>query len=184
MVSEVPQPEQELDETVAGSHPRAVDDVARTAASGDGAASGVLERGTLLDENFEVVELLGRGAMGAVYLVKHRALGKESAAKVVARAGGLDPAAVARLRNEARMASAIDHENIVGVTHLGTLPDGSVFVVMERLRGEDLRARMAGAVRIPRWPRVRSRRAPTVAARTVAVFRSMSTTCAHDRRCR
>lgn len=142
MASKVPQPERELDETVAGSHPRAVDDVARTAASGDGGPSGVLERGTLLDENFEVVELLGRGAMGAVYLVKHRALGKEFAAKVVARAGGLDPAAVARLRNEARMASAIDHENIVGVTHLGTLLDGSVFVVMERLRGEDLRARM------------------------------------------
>jgi serine/threonine-protein kinase len=142
VASKVPQSERELDETVAGSHPRAVDDVARTAVSGDGAANGVLERGTLLDENFEVVELLGRGAMGAVYLVKHRALGKEFAAKVVARAGGLDPAAVARLRNEARMASAIDHENIVGVTHLGTLPDGSVFVVMERLRGEDLRARM------------------------------------------
>jgi serine/threonine-protein kinase len=142
VASKVPQSQPELDETVAGSHPRAVDDVVRTAASGDGTVSGVLERGTLLDENFEVVELLGRGAMGAVYLVKHRALGKEFAAKVVARAGGLDPAAVARLRNEARMASAIDHENIVGVTHLGTLPDGSVFVVMERLRGEDLRARM------------------------------------------
>jgi serine/threonine-protein kinase len=143
VASKTPQSRPELDETVAGSHPRAVDDVARTAAvSGEGATSGVLERGTLLDESFEVVELLGRGAMGAVYLVKHRALGKEFAAKVVARTGGLDPAAVARLRNEARMASAIDHENIVGVTHLGTLPDGSVFVVMERLRGEDLRARM------------------------------------------
>jgi serine/threonine-protein kinase len=142
VASKVPQPEAELDETVAGSHPRPVDDVARTAAAATGAVEGVLERGTQLDEHFVVEELLGRGAMGAVYLVKHRALGKEFAAKVVARAGGLDPAAVARLRNEARMASAIDHENIVGVTHLGTLADGSVFVVMERLRGEDLRARM------------------------------------------
>lgn len=142
MASKAPHTEPELDETVAGSHPRPVDDVARTADVGAGSAHGVLERGTLLDESFVVEELLGRGAMGAVYLVRHRALGKEFAAKVVARVGGLDPAAVARLRNEARMASAIDHENIVGVTHLGTLADGSVFVVMERLRGEDLRARM------------------------------------------
>ncbi|MBX3247751.1 MAG: serine/threonine protein kinase, partial [Myxococcales bacterium] len=117
-------------------------EVGETLRASPGAGGAFLPHGSWLDKSYRVKDLLGRGAMGAVYLVEHVELGKEFAAKVVAGAHGLDPAAITRLRNEARMASSIDHENIVGVSHLGTLPDGSVFVVMERLRGEDLRARM------------------------------------------
>ncbi|MCB9593446.1 MAG: protein kinase [Sandaracinaceae bacterium] len=99
-----------------------------------------LARGTLLEGTYRVEALLGKGAMGAVYLVEHVGLQTKFAAKVVA-GSGMDAAGMARLRNEARMASGIDHENIVRVTHLGHTENGNVFVVMERLHGEDLRAR-------------------------------------------
>lgn len=128
---------------VAGSHPRPVLDagVAETLRASPGIGGAWLAPGALLEGTYRVIELLGKGAMGAVYLVEHVALGKRFAAKVVAGTASLDAAAVQRLRNEARMASAIDHEHIVGVSHLGTTEDGHVFVVMELLRGEDLRAR-------------------------------------------
>jgi serine/threonine protein kinase len=97
--------------------------------------------GTLLNGTYRVEECIGRGAMGAVYLVTHTGLDKKFAAKVVSGKFGAEPAALARLRNEARAASAIEHENIVNVTDLGQA-DGNLFVVMELLRGQDLRARL------------------------------------------
>ncbi|MCC7535108.1 MAG: serine/threonine protein kinase [Deltaproteobacteria bacterium] len=101
-----------------------------------------LVEGTVLQGTYKVMGLLGRGAMGAVYLVEHIGLGKQFAAKVVDGDRALDASAVARLRNEARITSAIEHENIVNVTHFGQTDDGRVFIVMELLRGQDLRKRM------------------------------------------
>jgi serine/threonine-protein kinase len=101
--------------------------------------------GTILDEVYKVEKPIGRGAMGAVYLVTHQRLGRRFAAKVVSDYGAgsnRDSDAGQRLRNEARVASAIQHENIVDVTHLGQTPDGALFIVMELLEGSDLRARM------------------------------------------
>ncbi|MBX3268647.1 MAG: serine/threonine protein kinase [Sandaracinaceae bacterium] len=136
------------DDDVGASHARGngrrsdADEMAQTLrASGPGASGTHLAPGALLEGTYRVEELLGKGAMGAVYLVEHIALGTKFAAKIVAGTGGLDAASIARLRNEARMASAIDHDHIVRVTHLGTTESGNVFVVMERLHGEDLRAR-------------------------------------------
>jgi serine/threonine-protein kinase len=108
-------------------------------------APSELAVGTILDEVYKVEKLIGRGAMGAVYLVTHQRLGRRFAAKVVSDYGSgsnRDSDAGQRLRNEARVASQIQHENIVDVTHLGQTPDGALFIVMELLEGNDLRARM------------------------------------------
>ena len=99
--------------------------------------------GTVLEGVYEVKGLLGAGAMGMVYLVEHVGLGKEFALKMVDGTKGLDAQAIARLRNEARVASAVDHENVVSLTHIGQATDRNVFIVMERLRGEDLADRLA-----------------------------------------
>lgn len=85
--------------------------------------------------------------MGTVYEVEHESLGRRFAAKVLTPVLTLDEGAVRRLQNEARAASAIDHDNIVDVTHLGRSDDGLVYVVMELLRGRDLGARLAEARR-------------------------------------
>jgi len=108
----------------------------------DEEVEGELRPGQILGEHYRVEKRIGRGAMGAVYVVEHLGLGKRFAAKVVSAARASDANAVRRLRSEARTLSAIEHENIVTVTHLGQTGDGRLFVVMELLEGEDLGSRM------------------------------------------
>lgn len=103
---------------------------------------GELAPGQIIGEHYKVDRRIGAGAMGSVYVVEHLGLGKRFAVKVVAAAKASDTGAVTRLRNEARTLSAVDHENIVGVTHLGQTGDGRLFVVMELLEGEDLGERL------------------------------------------
>jgi len=100
-----------------------------------------LRKGSILGGVYRVQRRLGQGGMGTVYVVEHTELGRRFAAKVVSKK--LHEKAIARLLNEARVTSAIDHENIVDVVNLGREDDGSVFVIMELLRGEDLGNRLA-----------------------------------------
>jgi serine/threonine protein kinase len=109
---------------------------------GSGRHSIELAEGTLLDGAYKVIKRIGGGAMGTVYLVEHQQLGRRFAAKVVASAHSADLEIIARLRNEARVASSIQHENIVDVTHLGRTAEGALFIVMELLQGCDLRHRL------------------------------------------
>ena len=97
--------------------------------------------GDLLGKNYEVAELIGRGGMGAVYRATHKGLHRDFAVKVVS-VHGHSPDAARRLVQEARTASAIDHENIVDVTDLGHTKEGLVYVGMELLKGRDLAERL------------------------------------------
>jgi serine/threonine-protein kinase len=103
-------------------------------------SDALLAPGTMLPPSYRVERVLGRGGMGVVYLVEHVDLERRFAAKVVAK--GVNEDHLARLRKEARVASAIRHPNIVDVVHLGRREDGSFFVVMEFLEGEDLGTRI------------------------------------------
>ena len=76
--------------------------------------------------------------MGAVYEGRHTVLGRAVAVKVLLEKFHDKTELVARLLQEARLASAIGHENIVDVTDFGTTADGRAFVVMEFLEGESL----------------------------------------------
>lgn len=108
-------------------------------------SEAVLASGDMLGSTYRVIEKLGAGAMGSVWLVEHVELGRQFAAKVVAASKRYDATAIERLKREARTASSIDHDNIVYVTDLGRTERGSIYVVMELLRGEDLRARLERA---------------------------------------
>ena len=101
-----------------------------------------LKPGTEVD-GYRVLKKLGAGAMGAVYLVEDPHLAKRFALKVLAPALAADPAAVRRFFIEARAASQIEHQNIIGVFRLGQLPDGRHYLVMEYLDGESLADRLA-----------------------------------------
>ena len=81
--------------------------------------------------------------MGAVYEAKHTLIGKRVAVKVLLEKFHAKSDFVARLLQEARLASSIGHENIVDVTDFGTTDDGRSFVVMEFLDGESLAAARA-----------------------------------------
>ncbi len=85
----------------------------------------------LIGTPYEIVETLGRGGMGTVYLARDQDLDREVAFKVV------DGEAERTLR-EARILARLEHPGIVPVHDVGTLPDGRVFYVMKRVRGRRL----------------------------------------------
>ena len=76
--------------------------------------------------------------MGAVYEARHTIISKRVAVKVLLEKFLTKSDFVARLLQEARLASAIGHEHIVDVTDFGTTDDGRAFVAMEFLDGESL----------------------------------------------
>ncbi|HUS63433.1 MAG TPA: serine/threonine-protein kinase, partial [Kofleriaceae bacterium] len=98
--------------------------------------------GRTLGKNYRVIEPIGAGGMGIVYLVEHLTLKKRFAAKVLSADLASNPEAIARFEVEAHAASKLEHDNIVNVIDYGKSDDGAVFLVMELLRGKTLQARM------------------------------------------
>jgi eukaryotic-like serine/threonine-protein kinase len=96
--------------------------------------------GQHLAGRYEVVRKIGEGGMGAVYEARHLKIDKRVAVKVLLDKYAQKADVVARLEQEARLASAIGHENIVDITDFGETDDGRTFVVMEFLEGESLGA--------------------------------------------
>ncbi len=94
--------------------------------------------GVTLVDRYQIVRRIGEGGMGAVYEARHTVIGKRVAVKVLLEKFLEKTELVARLLQEARLASSIGHENIVDVTDFGTTSDGRSFVVMEFLDGESL----------------------------------------------
>jgi predicted Ser/Thr protein kinase len=92
--------------------------------------------------HFEVVTTLGRGGMGVVYLAEDTSLHRRVALKVLPAATAGDPERRRRLLREARASAAVRHPNIATVHEVGEA-DGRIFLAMEHVEGESLRARLA-----------------------------------------
>ncbi|HET8542200.1 MAG TPA: serine/threonine-protein kinase [Anaeromyxobacter sp.] len=101
------------------------------------AAGEPIEVGSALG-NYELVDLLGKGAMGRVFRGRHVLLGREVAIKVLNPDLAARPEIVDRFFREARVVNDIDHENIVEVTDFVEAP-GVAYLVMELLDGTSLR---------------------------------------------
>jgi len=86
---------------------------------------------------FEIVEFLGRGGMGAVYKARQASLGRFVAIKVLPRAFSRDTSFVERFGREGRAAAAVRHPHIVDIHAVGT-DRGFQYIAMEFVEGESL----------------------------------------------
>ena len=92
--------------------------------------------------NYRILDQLGEGGMGIVYLGRHEALGHRVAVKVLQHELSRNAEMVRRFFNEAQAASAIRSPGIVQVFDFGTTADGRAYFVMELLEGQSLAARL------------------------------------------
>ena len=91
---------------------------------------------------FRLISLLGAGGMGAVYLAEDTRLGRRAAIKVLPPSFTKNQAQVGRFQQEARVASALNHPNIITVYDINEA-DGTRYIATEYIEGETLRARIA-----------------------------------------
>lgn len=86
---------------------------------------------------YEILRLLGQGAMGEVYLAKDPVLGREVAIKTIKPGGTFGEEVWARFRHEARVVGGLNHPNVVTVFDFGE-DEGVHYLVMEFVPGQDL----------------------------------------------
>jgi serine/threonine-protein kinase len=105
--------------------------------------------GRTIGGKYVVRNVLGEGGMGTVFEAEHLTIGRSVAVKVLHPTQARKKDAVRRFHQEARAAGAIGHPNICEVYDLGTLDDGSPYLVMEKLVGETLADRIASEGGLP-----------------------------------
>ena len=93
--------------------------------------------GRVIDGRYRVQARIGQGGMGAVYRVEHVAMGKLAAMKMLHPSLSQETEVVLRFRREAEAVSRLSHPNTVQVFDFGET-HGSLYLVMELVRGEDL----------------------------------------------
>jgi hypothetical protein len=94
--------------------------------------------GTVLDERYYLVEKLGEGGMGEVYLGEHVLTHRRCAVKVVSRTLAADPEAFGRFVREATNAGRISHPHVATIYDFGKSDEGLLYLAMEYVDGEPL----------------------------------------------
>src|SRR5262245_23184363 len=88
--------------------------------------------------SYRLMERLGEGGMGEVFLAVHEHLERRVALKLLHADRSRDAHHVERFVREALIANKVRHENVVDVTDLQFLPDGRPYVIMEYIEGGTL----------------------------------------------
>ncbi len=91
--------------------------------------------------HFKILEKIGAGGMGEVYLAEDTKLDREVALKFLPLNLKSDPELQARFRQEAKAAAALNHPNIVTVHEIGEF-EGQTYIAMEHVEGDTLRTRL------------------------------------------
>ncbi|HEY9182429.1 MAG TPA: serine/threonine-protein kinase, partial [Gammaproteobacteria bacterium] len=92
--------------------------------------------------HYRILDELGRGGMGVVYLAEDIRLGRRAALKFLPADTSSDDQATQRFIQEARTASALDHPNVCTIYETGEAQDGRLFIAMAYYEGETLEQRL------------------------------------------
>ena len=95
---------------------------------------------TVLDGQYQIEALLGKGGMGAVYSARHILLGDRVAIKILPPEVRTNAEWLRRFRREGQAARRFRHPNAVTVYDLRTAADGTIYMVMEYVEGHTLDA--------------------------------------------
>jgi eukaryotic-like serine/threonine-protein kinase len=102
----------------------------------------VLTRGTVI-EHYRIIEKIGAGGMGEVYLAEDTKLNRNVALKFLSPHLCQDEACRQRFEREAQAAAKLDHPNIVTVYEVGEF-QGRPFFAMQHIEGQSLRELIKG----------------------------------------
>jgi len=105
--------------------------------------------GSQLNDRYKLIRLLGAGSTGEVWLAEHIHLGRQEAVKILREDLASDRELVGRFRREARAVNRLHHPSIVSIYDFGQLADGRLYLAMEFVAGEDLRAIIHQQGRLP-----------------------------------
>jgi serine/threonine-protein kinase len=94
--------------------------------------------GRVLDEKYQVEALVGTGAMGSVYRVRHVTLGTIRAVKLMKPDLAKDASFATRFEREARLLEKVRHPHLVALHDFTRLPSGLCYIVSEYVDGETL----------------------------------------------
>src|ERR1700704_2691779 len=98
--------------------------------------------GSVLDGQYQIEFLVGKGGMGAVYLARHILLGDRVAIKILPPEVRNNAEWLRRFRREGQAARRFRHANAVTVYDLRTASDGTIYMVMEYVEGHTLDAEL------------------------------------------
>lgn len=120
----------------------------RSPAASESLEDGRFPVGTVLAGRYRIIGLLGQGGMGEVYRASDLKLGQPVALKFLAVATAGKQQLLARFHAEVRIARQVSHPNVCRVYDIGEV-DGSTFLSMEYVDGEDLGSLLRRIGRLP-----------------------------------
>ena len=112
------------------------------------AGQPVLEAGFVLAQRYEITALLGQGGMGAVYQAKDLELNRMVALKMIRRELAGNRAIIDRFKQELILSTQVTHRNVVRIYDLGEA-EGTKFITMEYVEGQDLRTLIYERKKLP-----------------------------------
>ena len=99
---------------------------------------------------YEILSIIGKGGMGAVYQGRQKSLDRLVAIKLLPpEAADNDMEFVARFKNEARTMAKMNHPAIVHVYDFGETTDGQLYIVMEYIDGTDVAKMIQSQGKLP-----------------------------------
>ena len=136
-------------ETVAVPNPAAAESNSSVSYESSATAEeGRFIPGTLLGGRYRILGLLGRGGMGEVYRATDLALGQSVALKFLPEEASRNPRLLERFHGEVRVARQVSHPNVCRVYDIGEA-EGTPFISMEYVDGEDLASLLLRIGRLP-----------------------------------
>ena len=99
----------------------------------------LLPIGSVLAQRYEILQVLGRGGMGAVYKARDREVDRMVALKVIRPDLAGNASILERFKQELVLSQKVTHKNVVRIYDLGDA-DGMKFITMEYIEGSDLRS--------------------------------------------